>query len=133
VIDRRKALVVAAGSVGVTAVLVVLVLSLGGWAYQHRRSSLHDGRLRHLVAEHPSADRASRGILAEPGNWPIATPASDEELRQLAGRWSRSRTDEVVAKRRRWKELRIFGVRDVAYFLYFDDEDRLRDYVLLTQ
>ena len=38
-----------------------------------------------------------------------------------------------MAKRRRWKELRIFGVRDVAYFLYFDDEDRLRDYVLLTQ
>jgi len=133
VIDRRKALVIAAGSVGATAVLVGLVFSLGGWAYRHRRWSLHDGRLRRLVAEHPSEDRVSRGILAEPGNWPIATPASDEELRRLAARWSPARADEVVAKRRQGRTLRIFGVRDVAYFLYFDDEGRLRDYVLLTR
>jgi hypothetical protein len=133
VIDRRKALVIAAGSVGATAVLVGLVFSLGGWAYRHRRWSLHDGRLRRLVAEHPSEDRVSRGILAEPGNWPIATPASDEELRRLAARWSPARADEVVAKRRQGRTLRIFGVRDVAYFLYFDDEGRLCDYVLLTR
>jgi len=131
--DRRKALVIAAGSVGATAVLVGLVFSLGGWAYQHRRSSLHDGRLRRLVAEHPSEDRVSRGILAEPGNWPIATPASDEDLRRLAAQWSPARAAEVVAKRHQWKRLRIFGVRDVAYFLYFADEDKLRDYVLLTK
>ena len=82
--DRRKTIVIAAGSLGVTALLVGLVFSLGGWAYQHRRSTLHDGRLRRLVAEHPSEDRVSRGILAEPGNGPIATPASEAELRQLA-------------------------------------------------
>jgi hypothetical protein len=131
--DRRKALVIVAGSLGGTAVLVGLVLSLGGWAYQNRRWSLHDGRLRRLVAEHPSEDRVSRGILAEPGNWPIATPASEAELRRLAERWSPSRAAEVVGKRRQWKRLRIFGVRDVVYFLYFDDDDRLRDYVLLSK
>ena len=131
--DRRKALVIAAGSVGGTALLVALVFSLGGWAYQHRHASLHDGRLRRLVAEHPSEDRVSRGILAEPGNWSIATPASDEDLRRLAGRWSPGRADEIVTRRQRWKTLRVFGVRDVAYFLYFDDEDKLRDYVLLTR
>jgi len=133
VIDRRKALVIVAGSLGGTALLVGLVFSLGGWAYQHRRWSLHDGRLRRLVAEHPSESRVSRGVLAEPGNWPIATPVSDEDLRRLAAQWSPARADEVVAKRRRWKTLRIFGVRDVVYFLYFDDEDKLRDYVLLTK
>jgi hypothetical protein len=131
--DRRKALVIAAGSLGGTALLVGLVFSLGGWAYQHRRSSLHDGRLRHLVAEHPSEDRVSRGILAEPGNWPIATPASEAELRALAEQWSPSRADEVVAKARRWKRVRVFGVRDVAYVLYFDDDGMLRDYVLLSR
>ena len=131
--DRRKAVVIVAGSVGGTAVLVGLVLSLGGWAYQHRRWSLHDGRLRRLVAEHPSESRVSRGVLAEPGNWPIATPAPDEDLRRLAAQWSPARADEIVAKRRQWQTLRIFGVRDVVYFLYFDDEDKLRDYVLLTK
>jgi hypothetical protein len=133
VIDRRKAFVIAAGSLGVTAVLVGLVLSLGGWAYQHRQWSLHDGRLRRLVAEHPSAERATRGILAEPGNSLIPTPASDAELRGLAAQWSPTRADEVVAKRRRWKDVRTFGVRDVVYFLYFDDEGKLQDYVLLTR
>jgi hypothetical protein len=131
--DRRKALVIAAGSLGGTALLVGLVFSLGGWAYQHRRWSLHDGRLRRLVAEHPSEDRVSRGVLAEPGNRPIATPASEAELRQLAAEWSPSRVDEVEAKRRKWKRVRVFGVRDVAYVLYFDDGGQLRDYVLLTK
>jgi hypothetical protein len=132
VIDRRKAFVIAAGSLGGTAVLVGLVFSLGGWAYKHRRWSLHDERLRRLVAEHPSADRVSRGILAEPGNWAIPTPDSEAELRALTARWSPARADEVVAERRQWKELRIFGVRDMAYFLYFDDQGKLRDYVLLS-
>jgi len=131
--DRRKALVIAAGSLGGTALLVGLVLSLGGWAYQHRRSSLHDGRLRRLVAEHPSEDRVSRGVLAEPGNWPIATPASEVELRRLVAEWSPARVDEVVAKSRKWKRVRVFGVRDVAYVLYFDDDGLLRDYVLLSR
>jgi hypothetical protein len=85
------------------------------------------------VAEHPSEDRVRRGILAEPGNWPIATPDSEAELRRLGELWSSSRADEVVGKRRQWKRLRIFGVRDVVYFLYFDDDDRLRDYVLLSK
>jgi hypothetical protein len=132
VVDRRKAFVIAAGSLVGTAVLVGLVFSLGGWAYQHRRWSLHDGRLRRLVAEHPSADRVSRGILAEAGNVSIPTPDSEAELRALAARWSRARADEVVARRRQWKELRIFAVRDTVYFLYFDDQGKLRDYVLLS-
>jgi hypothetical protein len=132
VIDRRKAFVIAVGSLVGTGLLVGLVFSLGGWAYQHRRWSLHDGRLRRLLAEHPSADRVSRGILAEPGNVSIPTPDSEAELRALAARWSPARADEVVAKRRQWKEVRIFAVRDMVYFLYFDDEGKLRDYVLLS-
>lgn len=129
--DHRKTLVIVVGSIAGTSVLVALVFSLGGWAYQHRRLTLHDGRLRRLVEQHPSADRASRGILAEPGNWEIPVPPSDEELRRLGSQWSPARADEIVAKRRQWKSLRIFGVRDVVYFLYFDDEGKLRDYVLL--
>lgn len=129
--DHRKTLVIVVGSIAGTSVLVGLVFSLGGWAYQHRRLTLHDGRLRRLVEQHPSADRASKGVLAEPGNWEIPVPASDEELRRLASQWSPARADEIVAKRRQWKSLRIFGVRDVVYFLYFDDEGKLREYVLL--
>jgi hypothetical protein len=129
--DRRKTLVIVAGSLGVTAVLLGLVLSLGGWAYNHRKWSLHDGRLRRLVAEHPSAERVTKGVLAEPGNWLMPTPATEAELREFAASLGPPRADEVVAKSRRWKEVRIFGVRDLVYFLYFDDEGKLQDYVLV--
>jgi hypothetical protein len=132
VIDRNKTFVVVAGSLGATALLLGLVFSLGGWAYRHRQWSLHDGRLRRFVAEHPSAERASKGILAEPGNWAIPTPATEAELRELAARIAPARADQVVEKRRRWKDVRVFGVRDVVYFLYFDEEGKLQDYVLLT-
>jgi hypothetical protein len=132
VIDRGKAIVIAAGSVGATAVLFGLVFSLGGWAYRQRQCSLHDGRLRRLVADHPSAERVSKGVLAEPGNRPIATPSSEAALRELAERIAPGRADEVVAKARRFKHVQVFGVRDVVYFLYFDDEGLLQDYVLAT-
>lgn len=131
-IDRGKAIVIAAGSVGATAVLLGLVFSLGGWAYRHRQWSLHDGRLRRLVADHPSAERVSKGVLAEPGNRPIATPGSGAALRELAERIAPGRAEEVVAKARRFGHVQVFGVRDVVYFLYFDDEGLLQDYVLAT-
>jgi hypothetical protein len=132
VADRRKLLVIGAGSLLVTGLLLGLTLSLGSWAYRHRRFTLHDGRLRRLVALHPSADRVTRGILDEPGSRAIPVPDSDDELRALAARWSPARADEVVARRRQWPEVRIFGVREVAYVLYFDGEGKLRDYLLLT-
>jgi len=132
VADRRKQLVIAAGSLLGTGLLLLLVLSLGGWAYRHRHFTLHDGRLRRLVAQHPTADRVSRGILDEPGSWSIPAPDTEAGLRALAERWSKGRADEVVAKRRQWSDVLVFGVRDVAYVLYFDKESKLRDYVLLA-
>jgi hypothetical protein len=128
--ERGKLVAILAGSLAGTGVLVALVFSLGGWAYQHRRFTLHDGRLRRLVEQHPPADQVSTALLAEPGNWAIPTPASEGELRGLAAQWPMARIDAVVAKWRKWRDLRVFGVRDAVYFLYFDDQGRLQDYEL---
>lgn len=123
---------IVAGSLAVTGGLVALALSLGSWAYRHRRSSLHEGRLRRLLDAHPTSQQVAEALLAE-GAVPVETPVSEADLRRLASAWSSSRADDVVAKRRRWPELRIFGLADVAYFLYFDDKGVLRDYVLVTR
>lgn len=128
--DPRKALLVAAGSLAGTGAILAFVLSLSGWAYQHREASLHDGRLRRLVAQHPSAAQATEGILAEAGNRAIATSPSEEELRRLAEQWRRGEVDRIVAKRKKWSAVRVFGAGDVVYVLYFDDRDRLQDYEL---
>jgi hypothetical protein len=133
VADTRKVVFVAAGSLAVTGAIVVLVFSLAGWAYRHREASLHDGRLGKVLKEHPTIGRVSEGILAEPGNRALPTPASEDELRRLIDRYPRGRADQILAKRRRWPQLRVFDARDVVYFLYFDQAGALQDYELASR
>jgi hypothetical protein len=133
VADTRKTLIVVAGSLAVTGAIVVLVFSLAGWAYRHRGASLHDGRLRKVVEQHPTIGVVSQGILAEPGNRALPTPASEEELRRLLDQYPRGRADQILAKRRRWHDLRLFDARDVLYILYFDERGALQDYELASR
>jgi hypothetical protein len=106
------------------------VFSLAGWAYRHRGASLHDGRLRRVVEKHPTMGQVSEGILAEPGNRALPTPASEEEVRRLAARYPGARADTIVAKWRKWRDLRVFDAQDAVYFLFFDDGGALQDYEL---
>jgi hypothetical protein len=128
--ERRPGLLIAAGSVAATALIVALVFSLAGWAYRQRGSSLHDGRLQRAVAQHPTSAQIAGALLAEKGTRAVPAPASDEELRRLLTRWPEARADDILAKRRRWPVLRIFAVGDLAYFLFFDGDDKLQDYAL---
>ena len=132
-VDRRKALVVIAGSLATTGVILALVFSLSGWAYQQREGSLHDGRLKRLVEQHPSAAQVTAGILAEPGTRAMGRPASEGELRRLAASWRRGDVEKIVAKRTTWRDVRLFGAGALVYVLYFDDQGRLQDYELAGQ
>ena len=131
--DTRKIVFVVAGSLAVTGAIVVLVFSLAGWAYRHRDVSLHDGRLRKAVEQHPTIGQVSEGILAESGNRALPTPASEDELRRLIDQYPRGRVDQIVAKRRKWRDLRLFEARDVVYILYFDEVGALQDYELASR
>jgi hypothetical protein len=131
--DRRKALIVIAGSLAATGIILALVFSLSGWAYQQREGSLHDGRLKRLVDQHPSAAQASAGILAEAGTRLIGAPASEEELRRWASSWRRGDVQRIVSKRRTWPDVRLFGAGDLVYVLYFDDQGHLQAYELAGQ
>jgi len=131
--DTRKVVFVVAGSLAVTGAIVVLVFSLAGWAYRHRDVSLHDGRLRKAVEQHPTIGQVSEGILAESGNRALPTPASEDEVRRLIDQYPRGRVDQIVAKRRKWRDLRLFEARDVVYILYFDEVGALQDYELASR
>jgi hypothetical protein len=131
--DTRKVVFVVAGSVAATGAILALVFSLAGWAYRHRGASLHDGRLRRVVEKHPTVAQVSEGILAEPGNRSLPTPASEEELRRLVAQYPRGGADQIVAKRRRWRDMRVFDAGDVVYFLYFDEAGALQDYELASR
>jgi hypothetical protein len=131
--DTRKTVVVAAGSLAVTGAIVVLVFSLASWAYRHREITLHDGRLQTALAKHPTIAQISEGILAEPGNRALPTPASEAELRRLVAQYPRGEADQILAKRRRWRDLRVFDAGAVVYFLYFDEAGALQDYELAAR
>jgi hypothetical protein len=114
----------------VTGAILALALSLGSWAYQHRRGSLHEGRLKRLVAAKPTSAQVNEALLAE-GAVPIQAPATEKELADLASRWSPRRSDDVVSRRQRWPEIRVYALGDVVYFLYFDGRGVLKDAVYL--
>jgi hypothetical protein len=128
-VDRQKTLVIVAGSLAGTTLIVALVFSLGGWAYHHRGWSLHEGRLRRVVEQHPTAEQITEALLAEKG-MPLSTPRSEAEWRAFAERWPRSPMEAIRAKRLRWPEVRVFAVQDVAYVLFFDADGKLQDYAL---
>ncbi len=113
------------------ALIGLLALALGGWAYRHREFTLHDSHLRRLITKSPPAAEVRAVILADNGNWPMDPPAADRELYAFAARFMvPQRAHEVVQKSHRWASLQVFGVRSVVYFLYFDEKGLLRDYVL---
>jgi hypothetical protein len=128
-VDRQKTLVIVAGSLAGTTLIVALVFSLGGWAYHHRGWSLHEGRLRRAVEQHPTAEQITEALLAEKGR-PLSTPRSEAEWRAFGERWPRSPMEDIRAKRLRWPEVRVFAVQDVAYVLFFDADGKLQDYAL---
>jgi hypothetical protein len=129
-VDREKTVVIVAGSLAGTALIVALVFSLGGWAYHHREGTLHDGRLRRAVEQHPTVDQITEALLAEAGTRAVSAPRSDAEWRAFGERWPRASLDDIRAKQRRWPEVRVFAVPGAAYVLFFDAEGKLQDYAL---
>jgi hypothetical protein len=123
----KKALVVA-GSLAVTGLLLTLSLSLGSWGYRHRQASLHAGRLQRLKELHPTAARVQAGLEAE-GARLAGQSSTPAELLLLARRWAPSAPDLVLAKGRPAARTRVFLVGEMVYFLFFDADDRLIDYV----
>jgi hypothetical protein len=125
--------IVAAGSIAVTAALLALVFSLGSWGYQHRRFTLHERRLHTALQQHPTAADISQALLAEPGARQLAVPATEQDLPAFAAQWRPRQVEDVLAKRRAAREMRAFGVGEMVYFLFFDAGGRLQSYVLMAE
>jgi hypothetical protein len=120
--------VVFAGAALLTALVGALALLLGAWAFGYRRYSLHEGRLSRLVEKQPSLAQVVRGLEDE-GASLVATPESGQDLLGVATVLARDRKEDVLAKGRRWPKARVFVAGDMVYFLYFDGDDVMRDYV----
>lgn len=116
----------------ITAAIAALALYLGAWAYDTKRFSVHDTRLRHLVERGALLDQVVRGLEAE-GSPLLFAPKGPEELRRAAAERGRRKVPEILDKGGRWPETRVFVASDMVYFIYFDAAGVMRDYTCVSR
>lgn len=126
-----RALILGAAAV-VSLAALALALTLGAWAYNYRRLSMHEGRLANLVKKRPSVSRASQGLTAE-GWTAVAVEVEDATLLKLFGDAPPPRVAEVRTKRAKWPTARVFAHDDLVYVLFFDADDKAADWSLLKR
>ena len=129
--DPRQRLIIVAGSVAVTALLVWLAFMLGSWAFETRRFTQHNLRLHNMLQKKPRLEQVVRG-LEEAGIPQVAAPNTEAELSRLIPQGPGPHANAVLEKARRWPTVRVFRAEDMLYFLFFDAGGVMRDYALLS-
>jgi hypothetical protein len=128
VLPKRAIIAAAAATSGV---LLAATLWIGSWAYDARRLTLHDARLRKVLLQAPSAERLSRG-LADEGSPLLFATRDQQEMRAAADRWGGRRAADIAGRAARFSAMRVHQVGDVTYFLFFDADGILKDYVCVA-
>lgn len=119
---------VLAVSVGVALLTLGLALGLGGWAFNYRSLSLHQGRLERLVAKKPLVGQVDAALVAE-GARLLEARRSPAELTTIDPSWPLATREEILTKHRQSAQTRIYELADTVYVLYFDDEDVMTAFV----
>jgi hypothetical protein len=113
----------------ITGAIVALALALGSWAFNHRKATLHAGRLQRFTVQHPTGAQVEAALQAEGGRM-IGQAQQADEIRALIARVAPSVADQVAAQARRYHSTRVALVDDMAYVLFFDQKDQLQDFLL---
>lgn len=113
------------------AIGLVVSLVLGTFGYDVRRRLLHESRLEYILGERPKLWQVVEGLREKA---PLqASPEGDGDLRRAIAGYSDSERAEILKKADRWPELRIFDAGDMMYVIYFDEEEVMRDFVLVDK
>ena len=116
----------------VSLAALALALTLGAWAYEYRRLSMHEGRLTNLVKKRPTVSQTSQA-LADEGWTQVAADVEDATLAKLFGEAPPPRVAEVRVKRAKWPTARVFADDDLVYVLFFDADGKAADWSLLKR
>ncbi len=129
--SKRRAVFVA-GSVLITVVLLVLAIWLGTLAYWLRLTSMHEGRLRNLNAKKPKIEAVVAAFEAEKSPL-VAAPQDAAQLGRAAAVHGARRQAEIVVKGQQWPTARVFQAGEVSYFIFFDGEGVMRDFLCVRR
>ncbi len=120
-----------AGALVVTLGALALAMLLGSASFDYRRFSQHEGRLRKVMREAPTADRLTRGLQDE-GTPLLAAPATREETEQVIAARGGSKAAELRRKSERYPQLRVYRAADMLYFVWFDAAGVMRDFTCVS-
>lgn len=120
------------GALVVTLAALTLALLLGSASFDFRRYSQHEGRLRRVMREAPTADRLTRGLQDE-GTTLIAAPKDAAETARVIEERGGKKVAELRAKTRRYPRMRVYRTADMLYFVFFDAADVMRDFTCVSR
>jgi hypothetical protein len=120
------------GALAVTLAALTLAMLLGSTSFDFRRYSQHEGRLRRVMREAPTAEQLTQGLRDE-GTALVAAPATRSEAERVIAEHGGLKTGELRAKAARHPQLRVFRASDMLYFVFFDADGVMRDFTCVSR
>jgi hypothetical protein len=119
-------------TVGLTlaAIGLVIALYLGTVGYDVRRSLLHEARLKGVLEEEPTLYQVTVGLEEKAPL--VASPQNEGELEQWIAKYGGQKREEILEKGRQWPITRVFDAGDMIYFIFFDEEQIMRDFTYVS-
>lgn len=121
-----------AGALVATLAALGLALLLGSATFDYRRFSQHEGRLRRVMREQPTAARLTQGLRDE-GTILVATATTREETERAIATYGGRKAVELRAKAGRYPQMRVFRAADMLYIVFFDDQGVMRDFTCVSR
>jgi hypothetical protein len=125
---NRMALTVAASVVAIGGLAVALVL--GTLGYDVRRMNMHEARLKGILVQTPTVYQVTEGLKEKAPL--VLIVESPEDLKDAVDRYAGDQREIILEKAERFPQLRIFAAGDMMYFIFFDAEHIMRDYVFVS-
>ncbi len=125
---KRMLLTVAASIVAIFGFATALVLGTIG--YDVRRMNMHEARLKGILVQRPTVYQVTEGLKEKAPL--VRIVESPEDLRDAVDRYAGDRRDDILEKAERFPQLRIFAAGDMMYFIFFDAEHIMRDFVYVS-
>lgn len=118
------------GAFVVTVATLGLALFLGTWGFEYRRLSQHEGRLRRVMEQEPTVSRLTEG-LANEGTVVLSAPETPEDVQRAIATYGTAAADVLRKKAGQWPLVRVFRTADMLYFVFFDEDGVMKDFVCL--
>lgn len=118
-----------AGALAVSLAALAAALFLGSLAFNYHRHLEHEELLREVVAREWTAEKLTLWLRDVKGAPLLATLESPAEVEREALSRGGRKAAEIREKAGRHAQVRIYQAADMVYFIFFDDDGVMRDFI----